>query len=128
MATDGGELARQVSSALRRALETGDTSALAPLLAEDAVFWHNSDREELSVEGALQRMGAVAAVASGVKVDVLRHAETPFGYVEQIVLRATLRQTGAAIELYNCLVVTLDGDRAVRVDEYVDPRAVTGAS
>lgn len=114
--------------ALHRALETGDTTDLRPLLAEDAVVWHNSDRQELPVDVALRRIGNVAMVASDVKLDVLRFAETPFGYVEQIVLRATLRRSGAAIELYNCLVVTLSGAKAVRIDEYVDPRAVTEAT
>jgi ketosteroid isomerase-like protein len=86
--------------------------------------WHNSDRAELGKDAALARIGAVAQVADGVSVEVIRFEETTFGFVEQLVLRGTIRATGRSLALHNCLVVTtLDGTVA-RIDEYVDPNVI----
>jgi ketosteroid isomerase-like protein len=117
--------AQMIAAALHAALETGDTTALADRCAEDMVVWHNSDRTDLDKDAALERISAVTRVAYGVTVEVVRLAETDFGFVDQIVLRGTFRATGFRLELHNCLLVTVDGGRVERVDEYVDPNVTS---
>jgi ketosteroid isomerase-like protein len=128
MSTGGGQPTTEISTALRRALETGDTGPLARLLADDVVVWHNSDRQELQKEAALLRIGALSTMASGVRMEVLNHADTSCGFVEQVRLRGLVKQTGRPIELYNCIVVTVRGGRVTRIDEYVDPNVATQVS
>jgi ketosteroid isomerase-like protein len=125
MSTGGGHLTTQISSVLRHALETGDTTSLAKVLADDAVVWHNSDREELPKEAGLRRIEALTAMASEVRVEVKNHAETSSGFADQIVLRGVLTETGKKIELHNCLMVTVRDALVVRIDEYVDPNVAT---
>jgi ketosteroid isomerase-like protein len=121
-------LTDEVSTALRRALEAGDTGPLAGLLADDAVVWHNSDRQELGKEEAMTRIAALSTLASDIRVEVVNHADTAFGFVEQVVLRGLLTKTGRALELYNCIVVTVREALVVRIDEYVDPNAAAQVS
>ena len=117
--------AQMIAAALHAALETGDTRALADRCAEDMVVWHNSDRTDLGKDAALERISALTRVADGVTVEVVRLAETDFGFVDQIVLRGTFRATGSRLELHNCMLVTVDGGRVERVDEYVDPNVTS---
>jgi ketosteroid isomerase-like protein len=111
----------EIAAALHVALETGRVDNLAPLLADDAVVWHNSDRRALTKDQALPRIGGAARVAQAVHVEVVNRQETPDGFVEQIVLRGTVGVNGSPLELHNCLVVSLRDGLVTRIDEYVDP-------
>jgi ketosteroid isomerase-like protein len=112
---------REIAAALHTALETGQVDGLAPLLADDAVVWHNSDRLALTKGQALPRIGGAANMADAVHVEVVSRQETADGFLEQIVLRGTVRSTGSPLELHNCLVVSLRNGLVTRIDEYVDP-------
>lgn len=116
---------REIANALHQAIVTGDVTALAEHLADDALVWHNSDRLELGTQASLERIGAVSHIASDVRLEVVRFSETDFGFVEQTVLRATINASGRTIELHNCLAVTVSQGRIVRIDEYVDPNVAT---
>jgi ketosteroid isomerase-like protein len=48
---------------------------------------------------------------------------TPSGFVEQHVLRGTAPR-GGQLSVLACLVVTVVGDRIVRIDEYLDSAAL----
>jgi ketosteroid isomerase-like protein len=112
---------KEIAAALHVALETGQVESLAPLLANDAIVWHNSDRLSLTKDQALPRIGGAARLAEAVHVDVINMQESRYGFVEQIVLRGTVRANGSPLELHNCLVVSLEEGLVTRIDEYVDP-------
>jgi ketosteroid isomerase-like protein len=112
---------REIAAALHVALETGQADDLAPLLADDAVVWHNSDRLTLTKDQALPRIEGVARIADAVQVEVVAWQEAPESFVEQIVLRGMMRLNGSPLELHNCLVVSLRDGLVTRIDEYVDP-------
>jgi uncharacterized protein len=116
---------QEIAAALHVALETGQLDDLAPLLADDAVVWHNSDRVMLTKDQALPRIGGAARLADSVHVEVVGRLEFPDSFVEQIVLRGTLRLSGSPLELHNCLVVSLRGGLVTRIDEYVDPNVTS---
>jgi ketosteroid isomerase-like protein len=116
---------REIAAALHLALETGQADDLAPLLADDAVVWHNSDRLTLTKDQALPRIEGVARIADAVQVEVVDMQEAPEGFVEQIVLRGTMRLNGSPLELHNCLVVSLRHGLVTRIDEYVDPNVTS---
>jgi uncharacterized protein len=112
---------REIAAALHVALETGQVDNLAPLLADDAVVWHNSDRLILTKDQALPRIGGAARVADELHVEVVGRQEASDSFVEQIVLRGAVRSNGSPLELHNCLVVSLRDGLVTRIDEYVDP-------
>jgi ketosteroid isomerase-like protein len=112
---------KEIAVALHVALETGHVESLAPLVADDAVVWHNSDRLTLTKDQALPRIGGAARLAEALHVEVVNMQETPDAFVEQIVLRGTVRANGSPLELHNCLVVSLRDGLVTRIDEYVDP-------
>ena len=114
-----------IASALHAAIESGDTGPLGDLYADDAVIWHNSDYVELTKDASLASIGILSQIAEDVRVEVVRFAETDFGFVEQIVLRGTVKANGNAIALHNCILVTVDDGRVTRIDEYVDPNGAS---
>jgi ketosteroid isomerase-like protein len=116
---------REIAAALHLALETGQVDELAPLLAEDAVVWHNSDRLMLTKDQALPRIGGAARLADSVHVEIVAMLESPDSFVEQIVLRGRMRLNGSPLELHNCLVVSLRDGLVTRIDEYVDPNVTS---
>jgi uncharacterized protein len=117
--------ASTIAAALHAALATGEATAFGDLCAEDVVVWHNSDRVDLGKDSALERISALTRQADKVTVEVVRLAQTDFGFADQIVLRGTLRATGQPLELHNCLLVTVRGGKVERLDEYVDPNVTS---
>jgi ketosteroid isomerase-like protein len=116
---------REIAAALHLALETGQAEDLGPLLADDAVVWHNSDRLTLTKDQALPRIEGVARLVDAVQVEVISRQEAPESFVEQIVLRGVMRLNGSPLELHNCLVVSLRDGLVTRIDEYVDPNVTS---
>src|SRR5690348_12122861 len=98
---------RELASTLHGAIATGQVAELEPLMTADAIVWHNSDRVLLPKEQALARIAGAAQVADNLQVDLLALHDTAAGFVDQLVLRGSVRATGSSLELHNCLVVTV---------------------
>ena len=54
--------------------------------------------------------------------DDIRRQVTETGYVQQHILRGTAPD-GTQLAMPACLVVTIEGERITRLDEYLDPAA-----
>ncbi len=99
-----------------------DSDAFVNALAPGAVVWHNYDRKEID---ARENMGAIAVLSQlvdGMTNEHVRLAAIDGGFMLQFVTKGTVRSSGNAFEMQNCLVVSTNDDGLItRIDEYVDP-------
>ena len=108
-----------VADRLFAAIEAGDLEAVRSLYAPDAVVWHNTDDSEQTVEQNLRVLAWVVEHLADRRYEDVRRSPTPTGFVQQHVLRCT-RPDGRRVEVPACLVVTVDGGRITRLEEYLD--------
>ncbi|MEJ7583697.1 MAG: nuclear transport factor 2 family protein [Acidimicrobiales bacterium] len=115
--------ADELGTRLFAAIEAGAIDVLRDeIYAPNAVIWHNLDGAEQGVDDNLRTLGRVARHVTGLRYDDVRREPTPTGFVQQHVLRGTA--PGGELAVPACLVVTVDGDRITRIDEYLDSAAV----
>ncbi|MGA5702742.1 nuclear transport factor 2 family protein [Peterkaempfera bronchialis] len=106
-----------------RAVEQGDIDTVRDTVyTPETVIWHNTDNREIGPEENFRVLRWLTGVLPDMRYEEVRRRETPDGYVQQHVLRGTVPD-GTAIEIRACFVVTLRGDRIVRLDEYLDTAA-----
>jgi uncharacterized protein len=97
------------------AIEANDTDALRDeVYAPDVIVWHNNDNHEQHIDENL----------TGKRYEEVRRQATSTGFVEQHVLRGTTKN-GTELNVFACLVVTVENGRIARIDEYLDGNAVT---
>lgn len=105
------------------AIATADMATMREIYTPDAVIWHCTDAIELSVDdldGLLTAIGSVSTCS----IEVLSRQETATGFVQAQV--NTYALTGGGEVVLRCaLLVTTDGERISRVDEYLDGAALT---
>lgn len=105
------------------AIAQADMTTMRELYTPDAVIWHCTDNIELSVDeldGLLSSIGS----ASTCSVDVLSRQHTASGFVQAQVNTYTLKNGKGTVVLRCALLVTLDGEKISRVDEYLDGSAL----
>jgi hypothetical protein len=108
--------------ALNAALESGAPELAIASLARGAVLWHNDDKVEMDAAEGIERVAGLHALVDDVTIEVVQGAPLPDGWLQRIVLRGTVRSSGADLAAHNCVAVELDDDsRITRIDEYVDP-------
>lgn len=115
----GSEATAVVLARWRAAVESDDEAAYRALHTPDAVVWKNFDGRERTVaeafrESRWERRFLPDAVQEDVRVQA-----TERGILVQLTMRAPT-PAGTEVVVPTCMVVTLDGDRIARVDEYVD--------
>lgn len=110
-----------VLAALATLLESGDASALAPLLTPDATIWHNFDGIDVPAADALALASMLPSMVDDLRLDVTSVLELEGGFTAQVELTGTVRASGNALLVRNCFFVWLDGDRVRWIQEYVDP-------
>jgi ketosteroid isomerase-like protein len=88
-------------------------------MAPGAVVWHNADRREIDAAAAFS---AVAATPETYVIDQHRVIATPDAVVIQFVMRIA---TVDPVELHCCMVVSVEDGQITRIDEYLDPAAVS---
>jgi ketosteroid isomerase-like protein len=112
-----------VAERLFAAIEAGDVEGVRSLYADDAVIWHNTDGVEQSPADNLRVLGWLTSHCTDIRYTEVRRSATDTGFVQQHVLRLT-SPAGEALALPACIVVTVDGDRITRLDEYLDSAQV----
>ena len=103
------------------ALEGNGTDAFTANLAPGAIVWHNYDRVEVDAFANMAAIDTFAKMVGDVKVDTVRLAPIPDGFVLQFALRGTVTASGKPFEMQNAIVVSTAGGKITRIDEYVDP-------
>ncbi len=114
-----------LASRFTAAVEAADEDALRACLSPDLVVWHNNGNVTHELEQVVRMLLWVNRRVDGLHYDDVVRQTTERGYVQQHALRGTLPD-GAALVVHACLVVTVDGDRITRIDEYIDEADVHG--
>lgn len=113
--------APQLAQQLASSLEKADLAGFKALFAPGAVVWHNSDRKEVDAAENAEAIPALHQLVKDLRVRMVSFSTTSTGFVQQLVLEATVASSGAAVESHNCLVVRVESGKITRIDEYVDP-------
>lgn len=113
----------EVARRLMAAIEAGDVATVAELYADDMLGWRNIDRRELGKASMLRIIEFLAKQVRDLHYSGIRVQPTPTGYVQQHVLHATAAD-GTRVEAPACLVVSVEGGKIRRLDEYLDAAAV----
>lgn len=116
--------ADDIASRLLAAIQSGDTDTVRSLYSPDVEIWHNTDELVQGRDDNLATLGWLAANIPGLEYTDIRRSETPDGFVQQHVLRATNR-AGDTVSVPACLVVRMADGLITRLDEYIDSAAVT---
>ena len=119
-ATDTLELARRFIGAV----EAGDEPTARACLAPDALIWHNFDDHAQTVDENMKLLGWMARNAQERRYEITRLEEIAGGYLQQHVLRIRSR-SGESLVMHACVVVSVADGRIQRIEEYLDPAAVS---
>ena len=121
------EVAERLATELLAAITATDVDALRRIYAPDVVIWHNFDQIEQVLDDNLKVMHWMGKRMPDMSYEDIRRQPTPSGYVQQHILRGTAPD-GTKLEMPACLVVTIEGERITRLDEYLDPAAAAALS
>ena len=127
MSTVDPDVAERLATELLAAIVATDVDALRRVYAPDVVIWHNFDQVEQTLEENLKVMFWMGKRLSGMEYGDIHRQPTPTGYVQQHILRGTAPD-GTKVEMPACLIVTIEGERITRLDEYLDPAAAAALS
>lgn len=114
-----------IAKRLFAAIEAGDIAAVEKLYAPAIVIWHNYDGVEQSLSENLRTLRWLTRNATDLRYEEIRLQETPRGFVQQHVLRAT-GPGGVRLEIPACIVGTVNDGQITRIDEYLDSAHVRG--
>jgi ketosteroid isomerase-like protein len=113
---------KAVAAKVARFVADGDLDGLRALYMPDARIWHNTDDREKTVEESLAFLDGLLSVTSRRWYADVRLTPTPIGYIDQHYMCAMLT-TGEEVRVPICMVVTLDGERVKRLEEYIESEA-----
>ena len=100
-------------------VQRGDAEAMRACYAPDGVIWHNTDGKEQSVDENIAVLKWFVETLPDRTYTVQRREVIPNGFVQQHVLSATLPD-GKKWAMDACVVVTVEGGKIKRLDEYLD--------
>ena len=117
--------ALEVAEAFFKAIETQDIEALGRLYADDMLLWHNYDvpLDRSTGEdkaGSLRVLTGLPVVLDDYTYDVQQRERTETGFVQQHILRGTMKN-GTPFALPACVICVVENGQITRLDEYFDP-------
>jgi ketosteroid isomerase-like protein len=112
---------------LVKAIESGDLDGVRALYAPDTVVWTCFDDRERNVDMSMGVLEWLVSNTTERHYDVTRRIPIEGGVLQQHVLRGTSKHRDRVFAMPACLVVSVDGGKITRIDEYLDPSAVTAA-
>ena len=113
----------KLANDLRGRIETGDVQGVDALYDDRAIVWRNVDNRELVKKQMLKVIEFLATQVTELRYEDVRVQATDTGYVQQHTLRC-IAANGQAVEAHACLVVTVEGGKVLRLDEYLDSAAM----
>lgn len=122
--TDSYPGARDLAERFVAATAARDLDGLGSLLDEQAVFWTNVAREDVDRAARLARIAVEFQIFERFEFDAPRIDDFGTGFV----IRATARGAfaGGEFAFPICIVGEVGAGLITRVEEYLDPAAVTG--
>ena len=110
------------------AIETGAIADYRALYASDAVIWTCFDDRERNVDSSVGVIEWMLDNTTERHYDISRRVAIEGGVLQQHVLRGTSKHRDREFAMPACLVIMVGDDgKITRVDEYLDPSAITGA-
>jgi len=120
------DVAWRIADEMFDAIAANDLDSLRErVYAPHVVVWHNNDEYEQPIDENVKVLSWIARNIVDRRYEDIRRQVTPTGFVQQHVLRGTARN-GFQLNVRACLVVTIENERVVRVDEYLDSAAIAG--
>ena len=108
-----------IARRLFTAIEDGDIAGVEQLYAPDIVVWHNYDGAGQTAAENLRTLRWLTRNVTNLRYDEIRLQETPNGFVQQYVLRASAPD-GTALDVPVCMVGTVADGQITRLEEYMD--------
>jgi ketosteroid isomerase-like protein len=110
------------------AIETGAVDDYRALYAADAVIWTCFDDRERNVDGSVTVIEWMLANTTSRHYEISRRIAIDGGVLQQHVLKGTSKHRDREFAMPACLVIMVGDDgKITRVDEYLDPSAITAA-
>lgn len=109
------ELARRLVAALN----VKDADAIREIYSPNIRIWHNFDGKVQNLEENLKGMYWMHKRLSNLRYDVKRVLEVPGGFVQEHVLRGTLK-SGEEFAMPACAICMVENGQIVSLDEYLD--------
>lgn len=108
-------------------IEQGTLDDVRALYAPGAVVWTCFDDRERDVDSSMGVLEWLVSNTTERHYEVTRRIAIDGGVLQQHVLRATSTHRDREFAMPACLVIRIEGDLITRIDEYLDPTAVTAA-
>jgi ketosteroid isomerase-like protein len=110
------------------AIETGAIDDYRALYSPDAVIWTCFDDRERNVDSSVGVIEWMLENTTERHYDIRRRTAIEGGVLQQHVLRGTSKHRDREFAMPACLVIMVDdAGKVTRVDEYLDPSAITAA-
>lgn len=116
----------QLADRIFAAIKAGDAEAVGGIYADHVVIWHNTDGIEQTKEQNLRVLAWLIRSTTRREYRSIRRFEIDGGFVQQHDLHVELPDASSAV-LPACVVVSVDGGRITRIDEYLDGAAANAA-
>ncbi|MCU0268852.1 MAG: nuclear transport factor 2 family protein [Acidimicrobiales bacterium] len=113
----------ELAERMCRAIESADLDALQACYHPDLVTWTNTGGE-VDRARSLEMVGWLCRKLADRHYDVHRRVALPDGFLQQHVLRGTAPD-GRAVAMPACIVGIVRDGRIARMDEYLDPTALS---
>ncbi|MSO38412.1 MAG: nuclear transport factor 2 family protein [Acidimicrobiia bacterium] len=117
----------ELVEALIAAIERGDVDVVRSLYSPSVIVWANFDGRERDRDASLSLLEWLISVTSERRYEIVRRIEIEGGVLQQHILHGTTT-AGATFSMPACLVINIDNGVFVRIDEYLDPAAITAAA
>lgn len=118
--------AYEVADKIGEAFASLDAANFEPILADDCVVWHNTDRATQNKTENIAYMAHFLANCQEVAFTEIRRQTTPVGYVQQHLTVGRLTN-GNRFEIPVCHVAEVTNGLLKRIDEYFDPAPFVAA-
>jgi ketosteroid isomerase-like protein len=113
---------------LTTAIETGAVDDFRALYSSDAVVWTCFDDRERNVDSSCGVIQWMLDNTTERHYEIRRRIAIEGGVLQQHVLRGTSKHRDREFAMPACLVIMVGDDGLItRVDEYLDPSAITSA-
>ena len=96
-----------------------DAAAVRGFYAADAKIWHNTDGIEQTVDQNMAVVEWLFRTLPDRRIRILRRDALPDGFLQQLVMEATLPD-GTPWALDACVIVRIKDGLITRLDEYLD--------
>ena len=110
-----------VAAALFDAIEAKRVDRVEALYADDLAVWHNFSNAEQSKSANLAVLTGLTSAVDSLKYEVVERLALGDRVMQRHNLCCRTR-TGEEIVIPACIFITVQDDRIVRIDEYLDTR------